>query len=375
VTLTHHFLASGIIVVSLALPVAARGGDEIRVYTVPKEQAVAATAPDQGAAAPADGATMPAADIPHSSARATWTTPGTWKELPPNGIRIADFSIPGQDGQKAEAAIFSFRGDVGSELDNVNRWRNELKLPQLESGKVASAPVTIDGMPGKLYEINGANGSIVAARLPREGDTWVFKMWGDKDVVADAEPVFRDFLKTIHITAAPSEAPSTAAVNNSGAANPHGDLSPPQSDAAAADGPHWIVPSNWKETAPGPMVFKRFSVADDAGKSAMVSVSVFQGPTGGTLMNVNRWRRQVGLAEVEESDLPTVTQGLDVAAGKATLVDFNGTDKEKGTPVRLVAVIVPHGDDTWFYKLMGDGAVVDKQKESFVQFVKTVRYP
>ena len=42
---------------------------------------------------------------------------------------------------------------------------------------------------------------------------------------------------------------------------------------------------------------------------------------------------------------------------------------------RLVAAVVPHGDNTWFYKLMGDGKAVAGQKDSFVQFVKTVHYP
>jgi hypothetical protein len=61
--------------------------------------------------------------------------------------------------------------------------------------------------------------------------------------------------------------------------------------------------------------------------------------------------------------------------GKATLVDFIGTDKKTGQPERLVAAIVPHGGNTWFYKLMGNGKVVGGQKDSFVQFVKTVHYP
>jgi hypothetical protein len=40
-----------------------------------------------------------------------------------------------------------------------------------------------------------------------------------------------------------------------------------------------------------------------------------------------------------------------------------GTDAKTGQPARLVAAIVPHGDKTWFYKLMGNGKVVGGQKE------------
>jgi hypothetical protein len=41
----------------------------------------------------------------------------------------------------------------------------------------------------------------------------------------------------------------------------------------------------------------------------------------------------------------------------------------------LVAVMVPHGDNTWFYKLSGEGPVVEEEKAGFVKFVQTVRYP
>ena len=37
--------------------------------------------------------------------------------------------------------------------------------------------------------------------------------------------------------------------------------------------------------------------------------------------------------------------------------------------------MVPHGDNTWFYKLSGDGPVVGEEMEEFVKFVKTVHYP
>lgn len=102
----------------------------------------------------ADGA-MPAADIPVNSAPVTWTTPSTWRELAPTSIRIGNFLVKGEGEAKAEVAIFSFPGTVGTELDNVNRWRNEVKLPPIGEGKIESAPVTVDSLPGKLYEING----------------------------------------------------------------------------------------------------------------------------------------------------------------------------------------------------------------------------
>ena len=123
------------------------------------------------------------------------------------------------------------------------------------------------------------------------------------------------------------------------------------------------------------MVFKSFSVADDAGAKAEITVSFFPGDVGGTLANVNRWRGQMGQKPVEQSQLNGVTESLAAVEGKATLVDFMGVNGKSGQPARLVGAIVPRGDHTWFYKMTGDEKVVAGQKDNFVQFVKTVHYP
>jgi hypothetical protein len=358
-TCHHRFLALVLMAGWLAVPWTVRADDGIQTYTVPKER----PAPVQPATAPPGmDAAMPASDIPVNSAPVRWTTPSTWQELAPTSIRIGNFVVRGQDGAKAEAAIFSFPGPVGTELDNVNRWRNELKLPPVEQDKITSEPVTIDSLEGKLYEISGPSEHTVVASLSRNGATWFIKMRGDKDVVTDAEPVFRDFLQSIRFNAAGSEAPTDASLKGA-IASPRGDE------------PKWTPPANWTEKVPGPMIFKSYSAANGQGKTASVTISFFPGDVGGVFANVNRWRAQMGLPPVGQDKLDSVTQPLDTAGGKATLVDFTGTDTRTGQPGRLVAVMVPHGDNTWFYKLSGDGAVVEDQKGSFVKFVQTVRYP
>jgi hypothetical protein len=81
----------------------------------------------------------------------------------------------------------------------------------------------------------------------------------------------------------------------------------------------------------------------------------------------------MGVEAVEDAQLGNVTQTLETAGGKATSVDIEGAGDKAGQ--RLVAVIVPHGDNTWFYKLIGEKTIVAKEKDSFVNFVKTVQYP
>jgi hypothetical protein len=105
-----------------------------------------------------------------------------------------------------------------------------------------------------------------------------------------------------------------------------------------------------------------------------VNVSQLTGDGGGLAANVNRWRGQLGLAAVDEAEiakLPTI----DATGVKTVVADITGTDARAGKPARLVGVVVPANGATWFYKLMGDPAVVGAQKEALVRFVQSAKYP
>ncbi|MGD1086159.1 MAG: hypothetical protein ABSA47_15600 [Verrucomicrobiota bacterium] len=342
--------------------------EQIQSYSAPKEPPAAA--PTQVAPAPS----MTGADaspVPVNSAPVHWTTPAAWREIAPTTIRIGNFVVPGAGDKKAEVSVTSFPGDVGGALANVNRWRQENGLGEITDSPPASQPVSVDSVDGKLYDISGATARTVVAMIPRAGATWFFKMRGDPETVAGAQPTFLEFLKSVHFGGASHFAGATSAQP--------APIPPamPEMAATPASGPDsapkWEVPSNWTETPAGPMVVKSFSVSGDAGQKANVSISVFGGGAGGILANVNRWRGQINLPAIEEAALPASTEPLDVAGVKATLVDFTGADKA-GQPSRLLAAIVAHGDETWFYKLTGDGPLVGREKANFVKLVQSVHY-
>jgi hypothetical protein len=322
-----------------------RADDQIRSYTVSKEPPTQVAAVDP-AAAPA------APDIPVNAAPVRFTLPDGWQQLAPDGVRLANLTVPGKDGATASVAITSFPGEVGTELQNVNRWRQQVGLPEIEARDVTSQPVIVDGADGKLYDFSGTTQRTVVVSAQRNGATWFIKMNGDAATVTDAKPAFMVFLTTIRLP-------------NGGDA--------PAADATASASPTWSVPSNWSKTEPGPMIFKSYSIADNAGNGAAVTVSFFPGDVGGNLANVNRWRAQMELPEVADLSLNGLTESVDTLGGKGLLVDFEGTGSKSGK--RLVAVIVPHGENTWFYKLLGDNGLVAAQKDGFVNFVKDVHYP
>jgi hypothetical protein len=55
----------------------------------------------------------------------------------------------------------------------------------------------------------------------------------------------------------------------------------------------------------------------------------------------------------------------------ATIVDVRNATTDKGT----LAVILPHAGSSWFLKLSGSNAVVEKEKQGFIKFAESIRFP
>jgi len=365
---TIHSLSAGILVV--ALLAGCKRDDQIQTYQAPKDPSAA---PAAAPAPPGSMMGMDAQSVPINDAPFHWTPPPGWKENPRSGMRLGDIDVPGAGGKAAKVTVTSFPGDVGGTHENVKRWRGEVGLPEASDADITSENISVDSSSGRLFDFSGASERTVVAWIMRDGASWFFKLRGPLDVVSTAKPAFLDLLKTVHFggtDAAPV------------AASPHAgmDMGGMGAGMAAAPAvspgnlPTWTAPANWTETPAGMMVTKSYSIVDPSGQKAAVSISVLGAAGGGTLRNVNRWRNQLKLDEITEAALPQNTQSLDVLGGKATLVDFTGTDAA-GQTLEMVAAAVPHGDQTWFYKLTGPPALVAQQKTAFVKFVQAVSYP
>ena len=89
--------------------------------------------------------------------------------------------------------------------------------------------------------------------------------------------------------------------------------------------------------------------------------------------NITRWRGQLGLPALSEEELSKQVHSLDMPGGQASLVDMTGTDKS-GKAARMVGVILPQTEQTWFYKLMGDPQIVEQQKDAFTKFIQSAKF-
>lgn len=345
---------------------------DIQVYEVAKEKEKTAAQPG----------TMPPGHPPVSNTPSflKWSLPEGWEETAPGQIRVASFVVRGQDGKSADVSIIPLPGQAGSDLDNVNRWRGQVSLPPITDEELAkmAEPLEITGQPAQLYDMAGVNpGSeeksrILAALMRREGIAWFFKMTGDDALVAQQKPVFIDFLKSLTFTTAPqAELPPSHP--------PIGDaLTAAQSSAPPAwdkNKPTWQVPSGWKETPGGQFLVAKFLLNGADNAQAAVNVSMSVGDGGGLAGNVNRWRKQLGLNELPEAEINQQLTSVEVLGGKAFLVDLAGTEAQTGQKARLMGAVVPRSGQTWFYKLMGNEQVVEREKEAFIQFLQTAKYP
>jgi hypothetical protein len=132
----------------------------------------------------------------------TWTAPETWKAKPASAMRKGSYAVTG-DGGEADLSITAFPGDVGGELANFNRWRNQLELPPLNENEMAEVVTRLDQNELHLAVVEFVNHKgakpqrIVGALVPYAGATWFFKLMGPEALVAREKPTFFAFLQTV----------------------------------------------------------------------------------------------------------------------------------------------------------------------------------
>jgi hypothetical protein len=308
-------------------------------------------------------------------------------------MRAASFRVAGQGGKVADVSVVPLPGLAGSDLDNVNRWRGMVGLKGVAEAELAqlAQAVVIDARPGQLYEQAGENAGsgekscILAAISRQEGMTWFFKMMGDPELVAQQKPTFVAFLQSVSFAGeAPQELPPSHPPISGGpelpASHPPigGGAMGTQTAAVASTGqdkPEWQVPAGWQEVSGGQFLVAKFLLTGANNAQAAVNVSMSTATEGGGLLaNLNRWRGQLGLAPVTEADLAKQLQPLAGAGSEARQAEMTGTDSKTGQPARLLAAIVPQAQQTWFYKLMGNEQIVEREREAFTKFVQGAKY-
>jgi hypothetical protein len=132
--------------------------------------------------------------------------------------------------------------------------------------------------------------------------------------------------------------------------------------------PIWEVPSGWKPGKESAMRVGSFAVQDDNGSVLDISISNLLGDGGGLLSNVNRWIGQIGMSATTDGGLSNYVSDITVAGRPATLV--KATNKEQA----LVSAILKTGDRSWFFKMIGESGLAEKEQANFDSLLQSVRF-
>ncbi len=144
------------------------------------------------------------------------------------------------------------------------------------------------------------------------------------------------------------------------------------------------VPAAWDELSGDALVRSRGGVrvkleagfrCQEGDQVAATEITVFPGGPERLLLDVNRWRGQIKLGELDAQQMRKELQELTVAGLSAHYMDFTGPESSGADRLRTLGVIVPRGKELWFIKMTGHADLVGKHKAVFEDFVKSIRFP
>ena len=95
------------------------------------------------------------------------------------------------------------------------------------------------------------------------------------------------------------------------------------------------------------------------------------------LVNINRWRAEIGLTPIEKEGLANVTQPIEIDGQKATyapMIPDTAKQEESKSKEATLAAIVKTGDQVWFIKMRGERELVKKHQDEFKAFLKSLKF-
>lgn len=110
----------------------------------------------------------------------------------------------------------------------------------------------------------------------------------------------------------------------------------------------------------------------EPGRQVDITVSEFPA-TGNEMlrMNVNRWRQQIGLPPASDAGIADLLEPISLGDQEAKYIEL--VPESDGTDMILGAIAEAKGR-TWFFKLIGDRATAERERQHFREFVQSARF-
>lgn len=280
------------------------------------------------------------------SERPVWELPEGWSLGGKAQMVFAILKMPDDDGEIRISRL----GGQQDLLSNVNRWRGQLGLPACDADSLDENLVVRKGQGGeyRLFDQEGKSaGQSMGGRFsggPFMRQQAMLQAAKDKGKAADKTSAEKRAVQS----------PET--IENDLAANPRFTLEPPEGYSPG------------KTSA---MVVARYLKETDDGKVQITLVPLTA--TNQWDDNVNFWRQSVGLGPIDADEIKSATQAVTIGGveGKkiALLAEDAGADEKS-----LIGVMVKHNDAAWFFKMMGDPAMVEADQPIFDTFLESFEF-
>ncbi len=296
----------------------------------------------------------------------TWTLPESWGENPDlSGPMAGSFHVKTDNGPQGRIGVMPFRESV-STVDVANMFSREMGLPAfneellkpiLKNKKIGER--TFEWL--RLVEPDSSSNSRTAllALLRKDGETWLFPFIADEKLVNQEIANFSSFLGSCTLRSSKTKPIMAKA--------PVRKVAKPNEPKPKFNPWSWNLPSSWKQGKQSSMRVGSFSVDDAQGNKLDISITSFPGDVGGLLANVNRWIGQIDLAPINETQVQKYCSPVKIDEKESQFVEAYGNKKG------ILAGILFLKDESWFFKLIGDRVLVEREKNAFVAFLESVR--
>lgn len=152
---------------------------------------------------------MPAAPMGSASDEGEnyqWKAPAGWVASNGSSMRIASFSLPGKKSSSQETADLSvivLSGDGGGQVANINRWREQLKLQELDEKSIKQTVRTVKTSLGRgnfsFLKNPASQQGMLVGTITHHDQTMFIKAIGPLTTLEHQEKNFLDFMEGIHV--------------------------------------------------------------------------------------------------------------------------------------------------------------------------------
>ena len=234
-------------------------------------------------------------------------------------MRHATIVLSGEPQLEMSVTKFPSRQDLSPAdqvVMNINRWRGQLSLPPIEDEDLDSQTEKLELGDASAYWLN-----IVGRPQPKPSAMNLPPMQASREKPGPAAPA--------------AEKPTL----------------------------QFDKPTEWTEGPPAAFAAVSLQVTDEDQK-AMITVTR---AGGNPLLNVNRWRGQVGLSPLTEEELAKTARKVPVGGFEGNLYEMTSGERS------IFGVIVEDQGQMWFIKLMGDAPLVERERTRFDEFLKSLK--